>query len=220
MRVITAVLTSFAVIFLPLAALGNDYSIAREFSADYGSYTVRADQAVTCVGSGSGFVFNDLWQGTENDAGWVEVGTSYCDAADARPKFVWAYRRSNGYYYEQVAQYNVGNGTRSFLIQSPNADGTWKIYIGGTFIAQVTGMNGYQNSADVGLEVTASRMSSTVPATYSDYLRAYTTRSNYSLWSGMDACSRTSAAMSGRWISSSNWRHSLNVSGLSNSSCP
>lgn len=203
----------------PLTAIANNYSIAHEDRAQNGSKTNRDDEAVTCQ-SGSvaaGFVFSDLWQGVGDDAGWLEIGTSYCDLSDPDPKWVWARKRPNGDYYENTLNFNAGNGTHVWKIINTTADGEWELQIDGDWWV-ITNINGgYDNSADVGLEV-LNRMSSTQPLTIQSVLRAWPNRNSSEDWSGTDWCRRTHPDMRGHWNSQVAWRHGLNVSG-SNSTC-
>ena len=80
-------------------------------------------------------------------------------------------------------------------------------------------MAGFNNSVEVGLEVTQSHMNSVQPAVYNRYLRYWYTRTSSSRWAGKDACARTDGDFSGKWISANKWRTTLNASGYSNSSC-
>lgn len=201
------------------SALANEYTTATEQSADYGSQVTRTDNAVTCTGSGTGFVFSDLWQGIQDDDGWIEVGTSYCDYGDTAAKWVWARKTSSGSYYESVLKRNTSLASHTFKIKNTTG-GFWNVYIDGTTYVTAANHTGFANSADVGLEVTSSRMSSTQSATYEGSLLAWISTTYAQSWSGEDSCYRSSSLMSGKWITSSLWRHSLNVSGYSNSTCP
>jgi hypothetical protein len=74
----------------PMVVAANYYGTGDELAGNWGSQVTRLEVPVTCSGSGSGFVFDDLWQGVQNDAGWVEIGTSFCDQDDIYSKWVYA----------------------------------------------------------------------------------------------------------------------------------
>ena len=201
-----------------LATHDHEYSVGTENSADYGSQVKRIDKATTCPGSGAGFVFNDMWQGTENDESWIEVGTSFCDWEDDDAKWIYA-EYSSGVYWEAVLKWNTSLANHTMKIININSSGRWDVIIDGTLRAIVYNMVGFNNSTDVGLEVTPSRMNSVQPAVYNRYLRYWYTRSSSNSWAGEDACRRTDNDFSGKWISANKWRTTLNTSGYSNSSC-
>lgn len=105
------------------------------------------------------------------------------------------------------------NEGHTFKIWS-HSDGNWRIYIDGSIKVSLLGYgSGYAgNSADVGLEVTASRMGSIQMAVYEDLLLAWSTRATAAPWSGRDTCRDTDAKIYPRWISDDEWRHALNWS--------
>lgn len=220
-RIRLSVLGSLALVTVATLVSANQYGIATEASANYGSELTRAEVPVTCVGTGGGFVFNDMWQGVQSNAGWIEVGTSYCDAGNPAAKWVWArYTPALG-YYESVIQYNSPSGTHKFKIWNYYTT-NWAVYINDSAKAYPInlGAGSSGNSTDVGLEVTDSRIGSTQNATYSSLLKAWSTQPTgaWAYWSGQDACSDTSSHIYPKWIVDSQFRNSLNVS-LSQSTC-
>lgn len=198
----------------------SEWGIAREYDANYGSQVQRGEVGVTCVGSGAGFVFDDLWQGIQSDSGWIEVGTSFCDSGDPAAKWVWArYTPAYG-YYESVIQRNIAIGpSHTFKIHN-YADDIWRVYIDGGLKVSLIGYgNGSTaNSADVGLEVTSNRMDSTQYYTYESQLTAWSSRASSGSWAGMDYCRDTDTRIYPKWISATSWRHTLNYS-ASQSTC-
>jgi hypothetical protein len=196
----------------PLVA--NEYGIATEFDANYGSQVYRYERGVRCAGSGPGFVFNDLWQGISSDLGWIEVGTSHCDEGDPAPKWVWARYLPDIGYYESIIQRGIRvDEGHTFKIWS-HSDGNWRIIIDGSVKVSLFGYgSGYEgNSADVGLEVTDSRMGSVQMATHEDLLLAWSARATVAAWSGRDRCRDTDARIYPRWVADDEWRHALNWS--------
>jgi hypothetical protein len=201
------------------ALADRDYGIAREFAADYDSQVTRTEGAVTCVGTGTGFVFNDLWQGTENDRGWIEVGTSYCDPGDPNAKWVWAWNSPSSGYYESVLQRNVPLGTTHTFKIHNHYRRRWRVSIDGATRANVDHYvpGGTGNSADVGLEV-LNRMNSTQAYQLETGLRAWTSRASSQYWSGRDDCVDTDADIYPKWLGDTYWRHTLN-NPMSESAC-
>lgn len=195
-------------------ASANEYGVATEFSANFGAQTVRVDGSVTCAGGGAGFVFNDLWQGIQDDSGWLEVGTSWCDAGDPAAKWVWARYTQSAGYYEAVIQRNVSTGPNAHTFKIWNYAGpSWRIYIDGaikvTFIGLGSGTAA--NSADVGLEVTPSRMGSIGNSTTHSSLTAWSAQGGSAPWSGQDFCHDTDPDIYPRWVLPTQWRHTLNI---------
>ena len=220
LRIAVFVSGTLAVLPISTAALGaNEYGTATENTANYGSKVTRTEVGVSCVGTGAGFVFDDLWQGIQDDSGWIEVGTSYCDAGDPAAKWVYAYYTPSTGYAELVLQRNVSVGTsHDFKIENPSDD-KWNVKIDGDTKVSLVGFgNGSTlNSADVGLEV-LNRMSSTQFHTYESDLKAWFTRTADNPWAGMDACTDTDSKIYPAWVSANEWRHTLNVS-ASESGC-
>jgi hypothetical protein len=210
---------SLLLFIAPSLALARDYGIAHENSANYGMQLTRTEVGVNCQGSGSGFVFNDMWQGIQDDAGWIELGTSYCDPGNSSRWYVYARYTPAGGYTETVIDYDAPSGTHTFKIW--NYSGVyWSLSVDGRQLGVYNGGAGGAsgNSADVGLEVTSSRINSTQNATHEVYLKAWSSRNTMSSWSGRDSCSDTSSHIYPAWIYDFQWRHSLNVS-MSQSSC-
>jgi len=148
------------------------------------------------------------------------VGTSYCDSGDPNAKWVWGRYTTSGGYYEAVIQRNILVGsTHRFKIKNYSG-GNWRVYIDGSTKVSLFGYGAgsASNSADVGLEVSPSRMASTQSYTYEDYLVAWSTFANVDFWSGMDACADTDSAIYPKWILAYRWRHTLNVN-ATQSSC-
>jgi len=207
------------ILAISATALGNEYGTAIENTGNWGSRLTRTEVGVSCVGTGVGFVFDDLWQGIQEDTGWIEVGTSYCDAGDPAAKWVYAYYTESTGYAELVLQRNVSVGsTHTFKIKNPS-ENKWNVKIDGVTKVSLVGFgNGSNlNSAEVGLEV-SNRMNSTQFHTYESTLKAWFTRTNVNPWSGMDACSDSHARIYPAWVSANEWRHTLNVS-ASESAC-
>ena len=207
-----AIATSLLLLTEAIAVNANQYGTGHENSANYGMQATRIERAVTCVGTGAGFVFDDQWQGVQDDVGWVEVGTSFCDQGAPAAKWVWArYTPSLG-YYESVIQYNITIGTtHTFKIYNYN-QGYWGVYIDGTRkVSGNYGAGSTSNTADVGLEVTDSRINSTQNTTSETNLYAWSTQSSASSWSGADSCRDTSSHIYPQWIAYDWWRHTLNV---------
>jgi len=206
--------STFLLAFALPALAVNEYGVATETSANYGSEVRRIEVAVTCVGTGSGFVFDDLWQGIQGDDGWIEIGTEHCASGDPNPRWVWANYLPGAGYYESVLQRNVAvNTTHTFKVW--NFSGAhWRVYIDGYSYASAFGFGAGStaNSADVGLEVTQSRMNSTQTYTYESYLRAWSVQGTSQAWSGQDSCTDTDAKIYTKWITAVSWRHTLNVS--------
>lgn len=209
-----------AILAYPALASANDYGVATELSADNGAELQRIEISVTCIGTGSGFVFDDMWQGIQDDAGWIELGTSFCDQGDPNAKWIWARYTPSWGYLEGVIQRNVATGWNNVFKIWNYSGGNWKAYINGS---ERQGFFGYgagsdANSATVGLEVTASRINSTQAATYETSLKAWSTPTTWAYWAGRDACDDTSTHIYPKWITDQSWRHSLN-STLPVSSC-
>lgn len=197
---------------LASAAQANDYGTGTEYDANFGAQATRIETAVTCVGSGAGFVFDDMWQGIQGDAGWIEVGTSFCDLGANAAKWIWArYTPALG-YYESVILYNVQVGTTNTFKIWNYTTTYWQVYInGGVKASGNYGAGSTSNSADVGLEVTSSRINSTQNSTSETNLLAWKVQGSSQAWSGADACLDTSARIYPQWISYTWWRHGLNA---------
>ena len=197
-------------------AVTNYYGTGHEESADYGSQVTRSDGTVTCTGTGSGFVFDDLWQGTATDTGWIEIGSSYCDVLHPLDKWVWAYFKIPNTYYESVLTYSPPNPASSHTYKIWNSyGGIWGIYIDGATWVTLNGIfpgGSSFNSADVGLEVTPSRINSHQAWTAFNSLRAWTTQSTSASWSGNDDCRDTSSHIYPAWLSNTSFRTALNYS--------
>lgn len=200
------------VIGASVASATNLYGIGHEFDANFGMQATRVETAVTCVGTGSGFVFDDMWQGIQDDTGWIEVGTSFCDSGANAAKWVWARDTTADGYYESVIQYNVSVGnTNTFKIWNYTTS-YWQVYINGSVKASGNyGAGSTSNSADVGLEVTPSRIGSTQNSTSENGLLAWKVQGSSQAWSGADSCSDTSSHIYPEWISYTWWRHGLNA---------
>lgn len=200
------------------------YATGTETSSNYGTASTRNDQSVTCSGSGEGFVFHDMWQGVQADAGWVEAGTSYCDSGDPAAKYVWAYRSSSGTYYENVLSRNVPlNQDVNWKITNPNGS-KWEVYINGSVRATVVGLSDGSfaaNTADVGLEVHPNRYNSVVPAStvHKNLDFQATMGGNWTDWSGRDTCHDDRSPAQGAWASSVEWKYSYNAADPGGTSC-
>lgn len=165
-------------------------------------------------------MFDDLWQSVKDATGWIEVGTSFCDQGSPAAKWVYAYYTPATGYYESVIQYNIPTGTtHKFKIRNYSTT-YWAVYIDDS--AKASGLNfgygGSVNRADVGLDVTPSRISSTQDSTSETGLLNWKTSTWVQSWSGADYCRDSSSHIYPQWIGYDWWRHSLNVS-LPVSSC-
>lgn len=177
-----------------------------------------------------GFVFSDLWQtaggkqSNGNAKGWVEAGTSYCDQNSQGPTWVAATCAWNGTdcnYAEYVLDQNAGNGEHSWVWRSEYENGVWSLSIDGSTRIGFGGhpANSYsENYSDTGLEQ-RNRLTADMPATVNADAKAWPTVNSSEPWSGTDFCYRTNSNFSGHWNDPDKWRYSINVNGLSNSSC-
>jgi hypothetical protein len=146
-----------------------------------------------------------MWQGIEGDSGWVEAGSSKCDANASDVKWVAASQIDN-VYSETFLQYGDLNTSHHWKITAQ--DGRWKLYIDGR-LRHDYGPKNYNNSsstADVGLEV-LDRPNAALPVTVDDNLQAFIGPENgWQPWSGRDRCS-VGLPAKGSWAESNTWKY-------------
>jgi hypothetical protein len=209
-------------LFIVPSLAANQHGIGHENAANYGVQLVRNEVAVTCQGTGSGFVFNDMWQGIQDDAGWIELGTSYCDPGNTSRWYVYARYTPAWGYTETVIDYDAPSGQHTFKIWNYGGTGGvyWNMSVDGLQLGLYNGgaAGSAGNSADVGLEVTDSRINSTQGHTYNTQLKAWSARNTSVAWSGRDSCADTSSKIYSRWWTDTQWLNSLNTP-LTESSC-
>lgn len=202
---------------------GNQYAVARENMANFGSAVTRAEPTSwTCASYGDAHNINhDMWLLIDNDPvmsiqGWVEAGTMYCQEANRR----WFVARCTSFGVSGCSNYSEslipatpppGGTSVPFKINRSGGGTGYEIFIQGAFRASYAMPVGSEwNWADTGIEVQGNNVHSGVmPWTSEDNLTGlHTYGGSWTGWN-IDSCIDDEPYTYGYRAANDNFKHLL-----------
>lgn len=204
----------------------REYSVIRRNNSPAGVIADVFPQPANCqTTTQTGFVYNAVWQSTDNQNQWLEVGITRCDLGHPAPRHVYAWGQYSPSNYQEwyIGGATVGVTHEYKIVRTsdtPNVFGNFpfNVALNGTVHATFHRPSTFSDNVDVGLEVVNRNASTSPSATAHSNLRRKTNTQTTLNWNGFSSCTRT-GPLGGQLFAPNNWKTSLNDPIAGGNSC-